>query len=126
MPGRRQHFLLDEGAIGLTAEFLDDATENAISEIRIGVRTPRIEIKRLAHRIVNDLFRGNRQRRIQGLGSHANGAITHGIARFVAVPAARVLQTLANRYFHEPWVEVLCPAPDEVDSRAAQIPWHRD
>ena len=82
--------------VGLPRYGLDDPAQHAVAKVRIDVGRARIEIQRLAQHVTDDLPGVHRQRDLQGLGDLFGGPGRHRVERFVAVPAARVLQAIPH------------------------------
>ena len=88
--------LLHNLVVRFPRDGLDNAAQNAIAKVRIGIVRARIEIQGLAHRVADDLLGVNRQRDAKGLGDLFSSLGRHRVERFVAVPAARVLQAMPH------------------------------
>ena len=84
-------------AIGSAGDRLDDAAENAIAEIRVGVFRAGGPVERLLHRVADEGRGPDRERDPKRPRDLLGRGGAHRIERFVAVPAGGVLEALMDR-----------------------------
>ena len=57
---RREHIVLNEFLVAYARDLLDDAPQNTVTEVRVGVARAGIEIERLAEHVADDVARSGR------------------------------------------------------------------
>src|SRR2546430_9536538 len=69
---RREHVVLNESLVAHARDLLDDAPQNTVAEVRVGVAHARIEIQRLAEQVADDVARSRSEEHTSELQSQSN------------------------------------------------------
>ena len=91
---RREHVVLNKFLVAYARELLDDAPQNAVAEVRVGVACAGIEIQRPTEHVTDDVARSGRTRDAKLFCDLPRAK--HRIETLVAVPAAGVVKQLTN------------------------------
>ena len=95
-PHRREDVLPDPLLVALAGDGLDDAAEDEIAEVRVDVFRAGIEIERLAHHVAHDVVGPGGGEEVHfALDAARNGDWVEAAA-LVAIPAASVLEAVAD------------------------------